>query len=329
MTLNYLGSRISNKLMRIHLEIIFQFGLASIYGNTKPRILMYHGVAPSSPVFLNHRHITPEIFEQHLLFIKKNFNVLTIEEYFERRISVNRKNVLITFDDGYKNNLEYALPLLEKHKIPGYFFVTGINRTSEQILWSDLHDMLAADSNTNCLETPADKFFKAGSFYKPFKNEQGVNLHDVLKMLSFIDKYLVLKTERAQEILEKPELMDYWKLLSDNEIIELDGSTFGFIGSHGFYHNNIGNLSDDDAKRELSESKKYLETLLNRTIDSIAYPDGSYNEESIKIAERMGFKFQFAVDYKHASDKQIQSLKDRVGLYDYETLAMQKYKLIR
>jgi hypothetical protein len=77
--------------MRIQKDAIFSLRISRFYTNDTPRILMYHGVAPSSPLFLNHRHITPGVFEQRLLFIKKHFNILTIEKYFGEKFQSIKK----------------------------------------------------------------------------------------------------------------------------------------------------------------------------------------------------------------------------------------------
>lgn len=325
----YFLDRITNKSKRVALDLLFKLRFDWLFLNNKARILMFHGVAPISPRFLNHRHITPTIFEQQLIFLKKNTHIITIEEYFNKSFVRGRKNVLLTFDDGYQNNLAYALPLLEKYEIPAYFFITGLNQTNKIILWSDLHDLLASDIKTNSIATPSGVFHKISKAYKPFVKDTGENLHDYLKNVDFETKYEILYTSRVQELLSDSTFFDYWKLLTDEEIKQLDKSPFAFIGSHGFYHNNLGKLTSAEAMNELQRSKQYLETTLNKGINTLAYPDGSYNESTINIASELGFSYQLAVDYLSEDDIKSSHLCDRVGLYDFETLSMQKYKMIR
>jgi len=315
--------------MRMRLDTLFVCGLDFFVRSNVPRILMYHGIAPSAPRFLNHRHISPAIFEQHLIFLKKKTTIITLEDFYDGSFDPTIKNTVLTFDDGYLNNLTFALPLLEKHKVPAYFFVTGLNQTDRRILWSDLHDLLAADGQTNRLDTPIGFFYKRGNGYKPFVSGDGTNLHDYLKSLDFNGKYEVLNTSRMNELLTDPSFFYYWKLLSDEEIKQLDQSPFAYVGSHGFYHNNLGTIQEVDAQDELFSSKNYLESLLGRKVTSIAYPDGSYGKHTVHLASELGYTHQLAVNYLRKEHMHMPHLRDRVGLYDYETLSMQKYKMIR
>lgn len=88
-------------------------------------ILLYHRIATVSkdPVMLC---VPPECFENHLQFIKKNYDVVSLSDLSKRIVNDKLKGneIAITFDDGYQDNLINALPLLEKYNIPATIFVT-------------------------------------------------------------------------------------------------------------------------------------------------------------------------------------------------------------
>lgn len=95
-----------------------------IFKKTAP-ILLYHRVVnlTTDPIRLA---VTPACFEQHLIFLKKHYDIVSLSELSKRSITGTLKGneASITFDDGYKDNLANALPLLEKYNVPAAIFIT-------------------------------------------------------------------------------------------------------------------------------------------------------------------------------------------------------------
>ena len=92
--------------------------------NTKPTfsVLIYHSVNSD-----NELSISPKNFEDQIKYITSNYNVIDLEESF--RIlkgdkSLNEKNVMVTFDDGFSDNFIYAFPILHQNNCPATFFIT-------------------------------------------------------------------------------------------------------------------------------------------------------------------------------------------------------------
>jgi len=109
---------------------------------------------------------------------------------------------------------------------------------------------------------------------------------------------------------------DYWKLMSDADIMTASKSSLVSIGSHGYYHNNLGNIPLHDAILELKKSKEYLENLSQKPCDSLGYPDGSYTRSLIEEAFNIGFKYQLAAaGYHYPEDKSDERIEDRYGVY--------------
>ena len=88
------------------------------------RILVYHGVCEKDPTRFNSIFITRKTFERHLQFYKEYFQVVSLEDYYQARFSRDRFTICLTFDDGFANNYNYVLPLLEKYQVPATFFIT-------------------------------------------------------------------------------------------------------------------------------------------------------------------------------------------------------------
>lgn len=85
------------------------------------RILMYHQVLPRSIAYKNDLIVTVENLDEQLIYIKKNFKTVFFKD-LETSRSIENK-IILTFDDGYYNNLQYLLPLLEKHQLKATIFI--------------------------------------------------------------------------------------------------------------------------------------------------------------------------------------------------------------
>ncbi len=79
------------------------------------RIVAFHEIKPEAI----------ECFEKKLQFLKRYTNVVTLDDYFSGRLSYEKVNVVITFDDGFKSWISYAVPLLKKNNLPATFFISS------------------------------------------------------------------------------------------------------------------------------------------------------------------------------------------------------------
>jgi len=88
-------------------------------------ILLYHRIdsVSNDPIKLC---VSPKSFEEHLQFLKRNYDVIPLSELSRRVIEGTLKGneAAVTFDDGYEDNLMNALPILEKYTVPATIFVT-------------------------------------------------------------------------------------------------------------------------------------------------------------------------------------------------------------
>lgn len=98
--------------------------LLSRFSKTAP-ILLYHRIADVShdPIQLC---VSAENFDKHVSFLKENYEIIPLSD-LSKRIAENRlsgNELAITFDDGYKDNLLNAIPILEKYNVPATIFIT-------------------------------------------------------------------------------------------------------------------------------------------------------------------------------------------------------------
>src|SRR6185503_17785966 len=101
------------------------------------QILIYHKVSPDPHPY--YAPVAPDVFEQHMRFVSRCFRVMDLLELVERsrKGTVPAGAVAITFDDGYRDNYDYAFPILKKYGLTATIFIaTGVTGSSN-LLWHD------------------------------------------------------------------------------------------------------------------------------------------------------------------------------------------------
>lgn len=99
-------------------------------------VLMYHSVAPSGSEELSSYRVAPEKLEEQLRYLRENgFQSISIEEcqaWYYESVAIPAESILITFDDGYRDFMEYAMPLLQQYGFNAHVFLVAgeIGRTN-------------------------------------------------------------------------------------------------------------------------------------------------------------------------------------------------------
>lgn len=310
-------------LMKLNAERLFL-----LFAKKKQLNAFYHGVVNQDSTAIFPRHITKEQFEQHLKYLSRKFNIISMDEMFEmyqQNITPDKHTLTVSFDDGYLNNLENALDIIEKYKVKTTFFISGICvENPDYIMWSDILSFARHFSSEVIID--GKTFDKVGKF-ELYNQELNISASDYIKQLPFEQREkslagMISSHNLLEKMKELPE--EYWKLLNGNQIKTLASSEFVDIGSHGHLHYNLGNISVDSAIKDMKKSKDILSNLLDKNIDMLSFPDGSYTKEVMDEAEKMGYTKQIAVSYMHPSDVNDKRIINRWGVSStttYETVA--------
>lgn len=319
-------NKFENKINRIQNEIFFNLSprKTEFIKEERNRVLMYHGVKKGNEKSFNTRQVSINCFKKHLLFLKENCNVISVEDYFQKKFIPGKPNIAITFDDGYFNNYAFAKPLLDALKVPATFYITGMNNTSDNILWADFLDIVSVN-------LPTVFTINNQHFYKDhnnvIKNKDGKTIYEVIKTVEpeyEFKKALYIALAKYESFKFDSNFDNQWKLMTDEQIIQTGKSKYISIGSHGFLHNNLGKVRYENAQEELIMSKNYLEKLLQKEVNTVAYPDGSYTREIIDFAFKKGLKHQFSTDnYLHNEDYSDERILNRKGIYSCDSCGNQ------
>ena len=299
--------------------------IISSLSKRKMMILMYHGVTEKSYTSITPRHLTATDFKKHLSYLKKNFNIVPLQQLFELHkdnATPKKHTIAITFDDGFVNNLNTALPILESYQIPATFFISAICVDDEHyILWSDLIAIIRAKTPENYLELNGYKFQKKGA-YDLYNTELNVSGFDYIKNLPPADRDTLLEKMAVTYDIKKlirDIPAECYKLLNKEELKRLAASKYVDIGSHGYSHLNLANIPIATAENELKTSKQKLESVINKEVTGIAYPDGNYNDVVKAASLRLGYKNLLAVNYLSPADVADKSILPRQGISNTTT----------
>jgi peptidoglycan/xylan/chitin deacetylase (PgdA/CDA1 family) len=266
----------------------------TIHNNDKKLIVpMYHRIITDSKKdpFKLGMCIKSETFEKQLSYFKSNFNSIRLKDYQHNTIDYNDKpNISITFDDGYKDNIEIAMPLLMKYKLDSTFFICCSILTNDKEFWWDIIINAFSDTSVkvvDLLSSPVNLKLKPFKLNILNKKKHCQTILNELWKISDIDAIY----DTAYYIEDK--LLGYRNKIpkiNEHDIQELYKNGFE-IAAHSLTHPNMNIISSDQQALELKRSKNILEDIIGDNIDGFAYPAGHENEQLIHQVKASGYKY--------------------------------------
>lgn len=296
-------------IMKLHLE-----KLLSAWSEDNKLILVYHGVVANPDHSISVGPIATSQFAQHLGYFKENFDVVSQDAIFKMYrddYTPKRKTIALTFDDGYENNYTNAFPLLKKYGFPATMFaISNCVLDDEMLTWYDYLDFVKHDLDPKKIVTTK-------------KLNSIAELKDFVKTLNISDRQTLFK-----EIQKQVNIADYkgklprefWKLMNPAQLRELAASGLIEVAAHTNNHPNLAEIKIEDAREEVTRCKQLLEATIDKEVKSIAFPDGSYNDEVKRVCLDAGYKNLLAVDYRCPSDLADKNILPRYCLSSTTTL---------
>jgi peptidoglycan/xylan/chitin deacetylase (PgdA/CDA1 family) len=254
------------------------------------QILAYHRINEGYDPFFP--TIPIAVFARQMDYLSSNFDVLPLEEAIARIIKKDiPDNVLVlTFDDGYKDNYLNAFPILRKFSIPATIFLSTDPIDSERVLWHDLIFSAFRETCKSCLIWPDNKFDKY-----PLRTleERLIAQNKVLKFLRSLDRSdRLLWIDRLRESLGVENMKGPRNLmLTWNDIKKMSRNGISF-GSHTVNHPILSRISPDEVRKEIYESKRVIEEHLGVPVRTFAYPNGKredFTEATKSILREAGY----------------------------------------
>lgn len=256
-------------------------------------VLNLHQVTPQTNPFWS--PMNPEIFDDLLNFLKQNFLVTSFREL--EKAQTDKPLAVISFDDGYYNFIEYALPILEKHNLSANMNIIPSCVESGEPMWNViLYDFLNSAPKSLIDEIRLPGFnvrMKDESFRS--KARYGLQISLFLKTRPRQEREELLRE------IEKPmRKLDFnlTRMMNREEIKEI--AKTHEIGVHSFSHESMKFESDAFFEEDLQKCLAYFEKDIGLPLDIYAFPNGSYRPSQIEILQRHDVKYKLLVDERYA-----------------------------
>ncbi len=273
-----------------HTGLVWPLSQAFCYARRRQgfQILIYHRVNDDRDPFFS--SVPTEVFERHMAYIARTYRVLTVEELAERmrRGGLPRNALAITFDDGYRDTLTHAAPILARYGLPATVFLATGFIGSAEVPWFDRVAL-------------ALKATKAESFVAPWGetvqlSRQADRVRAVERTLDYLkqlrDDDLRQTTDRLLEALCVTDQRGFKNLmLSWDDVQALTGLGFS-IGAHTVNHPILSRVSAQRAWTEILGSRTMIESACGRPPKAFAYPNGGAHDytDTIKhLVREAGF----------------------------------------
>lgn len=254
----------------------------------KLTVLIFHRVlSECDPIFSDEMHA--HRFDELCGWLASWFNVLPLDQAVARmRVgSLPARAACITFDDGYADNYRVAMPILQRHGLTATFFIaTGFLNGGR--MWNDS----IVESVRRCEDSVLDLSclgFGRHELKNAYSRRTTIEyLIDQIKYRTIDERDSITEQLAGLAGVELPEDL----MMTSNEVKLLHHAGM-CIGAHTVSHPILAQLSDEQVRQQIQESRDFLEKLLGHRVGLFAYPNGKpgedYTLKTANVVRNLGF----------------------------------------
>lgn len=254
------------------------------------------------------RGLDISFFRQQVELMKNNFSIVTMEQVIdvvEGNSELPKKALLLTFDDGYIDNYDYAFPILEEFGLQGSFFIPGKTFTTYKLLdVNKIHYILASASLRELFaDVKREMDYYRGIEFDYESTDELINKYAIAnrfdtKETIFIKRMLqtVLPEKLRKIILNKlfkkyvdvtEEQLAFELYMTEDQIRTMKRHGM-FIGIHGYEHYWLGNIEPQKMREDISLALDVLDEFVDRKRWVMNYPYGNYNQDVLEYISGQG-----------------------------------------
>jgi len=267
--------------------------------NRTPRVLFWHGVDNIKDAVVEAESCSSNTFINQIKYLKKNYEIVSVDEFYNRYStnSFTGKEILLAFDDGYKNNLTVVAPVLKSLSVPFTVFISTNNISSGALFPTSILRLVIFGSQLARIEIPLIGLNAELKTHEQ-KNNVANKLAQIIKSASNTQ---VLRI--SEELLSNVTSTKLQKLVSMyssltpmnwDEVRKLRKYDCT-IGSHCLDHICCHENQDkSEILRQISASKQIIENELEMACHYFAYPNGNYTDYSNNCIKESGYRLGFS-----------------------------------
>ncbi|SFO16848.1 polysaccharide deacetylase family protein [Nitrosospira briensis] len=251
-------------------------------------ILIYHRVLPQpDPLFPGEGDA--ESFDRHMGQLAACFRIISLRDAIRglRNRKLPPRAACITFDDGYADNAEVALPILQKHGLPATFFVATSFLDGGRMFNDTVIELIRhAPGNTLDLDS-----LGLGRFPVETMTQRRQAIDQLLGKLKYLPLEPRQSTVDAMSALI-PVIPASNLMMTSGQIRTLHGSGME-IGGHTASHPILSQMENSAARADIASGKEILEGIIGERLRFFAYPNGKpgqdYLPEHVRMVKSLGF----------------------------------------
>ena len=231
-------------------------------------------------------------FDKQMHYLKRNYHILRMEEavrILEDNEAILPGYIVITFDDGYKDNWLNAYPVLVKYNIPAAIYLTTEYIGTSRLLPWDRLRYIVSHSELPQIKIP---MFKSKTFDISTHRRRVESFYQLKACLKEVDeevKNQIINDLETQLVNGYPEESKRDMFLSWDDVKKMSENNISF-GGHTLTHPLMTRVSLEEARTQINKSKQDIEARLDSQVTTFAYPGGVFNEEIKAIVQQSGYK---------------------------------------
>tara|TARA_B100001287_G_scaffold72444_1_gene60070 strand:- start:2205 stop:3176 length:972 start_codon:yes stop_codon:yes gene_type:complete len=274
-------------------------------------ILCFHRVSNNNDILFPPLKIP--VFEKLIKYISENFNVCNTSEFFNNEKQNKKLKILITFDDGYKDFVTNALPILKEYNIPAVHNIIINAVEKNEIPWTQkINDIINLMYNNKAYGN-----YKIKNYSFKISKNLGETVSSGMKLYKSL---LNEKYKNREKFIEELQILSGFsysvnQMMNWNDIQTCLKNNIE-IGSHSYSHDLLSTIKDfEDLKKEIKVSKKIIESNIKTKVNVIAFPNGDYNNIVIDISKKSNYKYLLSTVEKFINFKIQYSTFPRISIY--------------
>lgn len=273
-------------------------------------VLMYHRVLTEDERRRTGSHpgivVTRGTFARQMELLVRRFTVLSVDQFADhlaRGVPLPDSSCLITFDDGWLDNLDGAVPVLRQHLLPSLVFLPVNFIGQQRLFWREALTHLLVHAAGEA-RRDASLAWRLRTLLEPHGLAGAIDVRGNSarqRICALVVGRTGMRAPEAERLIES--LSDVLQVTVDQlgtpdrfidwaqvEEMAREGVDFG---GHGSEHRLLGELAAPEAEDDIRTSKTTLDERMASRVTAFSYPNGSFTPHVVRLVQAAGYRLAF------------------------------------